>query len=561
VDYIGHRDDAAFAALVRRHGPMVWGVCRRVLCNHEDAEDAFQATFLVLVRKAASISSRELLANWLYGVAHQTAMKARATAAKRKGREKQVTDMPEPAVIQQEQWRDLQPLLDEELSRLPDKYRGVLILCDLEGRTRKEVAGQLGCAEGTVASRLARARIMLAKRLTRRGVALSSGALAAVLSQQAVSADVPSSVVHSTIKAASLLAAGKAAGAGAISLKVVALTEGLIKAMFLTKLKTAAAGLLLTVAALGGAAGMIFHTQAAEQPRCFPADDEPASHWQLGLLTRQNPKDQQKQAKAAMSLSVELLANKDTKVASVKATISAIEGIKGVKASVSFGVQEAKGISARIHPSPELPYGKLFEVMEALKKAGVGKITIVTQEGDGSGQKTTTGKENKTSIAWGKEIDGLQAGIRLRAIDVLNAANRWEALPPVGTIHQGSVLRFEVVVRNVSKQEVRLKYIQPCGWPCAEDGRDLKFCPAYSGGIPIGYERTLKPGEDWEVAQLNIATRKPKPTESFSGVRLLELGKFRVSCPSVLMQEKKGRVATGEVEIEIVPPKVKSRAK
>src|SRR5579872_1598673 len=150
-DYLSRRDEEALAALVRRHGPMVWGVCRRVLPTHHDAEDAFQVTFLVLVRKAASIVSRELLANWLYGVAHQTALKARATAAKRKARERQVMEMPEPAMTQQDPWHDLQPLLDEELSRLPDKYRAVIVLCDLEGKTRKEVAVQLDCPEGTVA--------------------------------------------------------------------------------------------------------------------------------------------------------------------------------------------------------------------------------------------------------------------------------------------------------------------------------------------------------------------------------------------------------------------------
>src|SRR3979411_3315162 len=106
---------------------MVWGVCHRVLGNYQDTEAAFQATFLVLVRKAASIASPELLANWLYGVAHQTALKARATAAKRKGRERQATEMPDPAVTQQDPWCDLQPLLDEELSRLPAKYRGVIV--------------------------------------------------------------------------------------------------------------------------------------------------------------------------------------------------------------------------------------------------------------------------------------------------------------------------------------------------------------------------------------------------------------------------------------------------
>src|SRR4051794_9442977 len=130
--FISRRDGAALEALVQRHGPMVWGVCRRVLRNEHDAEDAFQATFLVLVRKAASIASTELLANWLYGVAHRTALKARATAARRKGREKQVAEMPEPAVAEQHLWGDLQPLLDAELSRLPDKYRVVVVLCDLE---------------------------------------------------------------------------------------------------------------------------------------------------------------------------------------------------------------------------------------------------------------------------------------------------------------------------------------------------------------------------------------------------------------------------------------------
>src|SRR5262249_44498446 len=196
-DYLSRRDEAALAALVRRHGPLVWGVCRRALRNYHDAEDAFQATFLVLVRKAASIVPREMVANWLYGVAHQTALKARATAAKRKGRERQVTEMPEPAVAEQDLWRGLQPLLDEAVSRLPGRYRVVIVLCDLEGKTRKEAAQQLGRPEGTVAGRLARARTMLARRLAQRGVVLSGGALAAVLSQHAASACVPPSVVSS----------------------------------------------------------------------------------------------------------------------------------------------------------------------------------------------------------------------------------------------------------------------------------------------------------------------------------------------------------------------------
>ena len=153
--FVTRRDEAAFAALVRRHGPMVWGVCRRVVPSPQDAEDAFQATFLVLVRKAASVVPREMVANWLYGVAHQTALNARAGAARRRTRERQVTPMPEPASAQNDLWRDLRPVLDQELSRLPDKYRCAIVLCDLEGKTRKAAAQQLGCPEGTVAGRLA----------------------------------------------------------------------------------------------------------------------------------------------------------------------------------------------------------------------------------------------------------------------------------------------------------------------------------------------------------------------------------------------------------------------
>jgi RNA polymerase sigma factor (sigma-70 family) len=264
--FISRRDEAALAAIVRRHGPMVWGVCRRILCNHHDAEDAFQATFLVLVRKAASVLPRGMVANWLYGVARQTALKARAAVAKREGRERQVAIMPEPAGSEQDLWCDLQPLLDEELSRLPAKYRAVLFLCDLEGKTRKEAARQLNVPEGTVAGRLARARIMLARRLARHGLAMSGGALAAAVSRQATSACVPSSVVSSTIKAATLFASGEAAATGVISVKVAILTEGVLKAMLLSKLKIATVGLLL-VALLSGAAGAIYQTKAAEQPK------------------------------------------------------------------------------------------------------------------------------------------------------------------------------------------------------------------------------------------------------------------------------------------------------
>jgi RNA polymerase sigma factor (sigma-70 family) len=263
--FVEQRDEAAFEALVRRHGSMVWGVCRRVLTNHQDAEDVFQATFLVLARKAAAVVPRAMVPNWLYGVAHQAALHAARTAARRKERERQVTSMPEPAVTDNDPWPDLQPILDQELSRLPDKYRAVVVLCDLEGKGRKEAGRQLGCPEGTVAGRLARARAMLAKRLTRRGVTLSSAALAVVLSQKAASGCAPVSVVSSTIKSASLFAAGQVAN-GAISANVAILTEKVLKTMLINKLKTVAIGLLVLAAfAFGG--GLLVHQATAGQEK------------------------------------------------------------------------------------------------------------------------------------------------------------------------------------------------------------------------------------------------------------------------------------------------------
>ena len=199
--FIERRDEAALAALVQRHGPMVWGVCRRLL-SHHDAEDAFQAAFLVLVRKASTVSPRTMVGNWLYGVSHQTALQARRSAARRRAREATVNRMPETETVPHDPWADAQPLLDEELCRLPENYRAVIVLCDLEGRTRKEVAHQLGCPEGTVAGRLARARSMLAKRLAQRGVTLSGGALAALLSHSAATASLPATVMSNTIEAA-----------------------------------------------------------------------------------------------------------------------------------------------------------------------------------------------------------------------------------------------------------------------------------------------------------------------------------------------------------------------
>jgi RNA polymerase sigma factor (sigma-70 family) len=268
--FIDHRNEGAIAALVRRHGPMVWGVCRRVLGNHQDAEDAFQATFLVLVRKAATIRPREMVGNWLYGVAQQTARKARALLAKRRMRERPMTHVPESQATPQDREEDLLACLDEELSRLPDKYRVAIVLCDLEGHARRAAARQLGLPEGTLAGRLTRGRALLARRLARRGGVSSGGAVAAVLADNAARAGVPAAVLSTTIKAANLLASKPAAGG--ISAPVAALTEGVIKAMLLTKVRTVLGiGVVLAVLLSGGV--FAYHALAADKATPPPEKD------------------------------------------------------------------------------------------------------------------------------------------------------------------------------------------------------------------------------------------------------------------------------------------------
>jgi RNA polymerase sigma factor (sigma-70 family) len=246
--FVHRRDEAAFEALVRRHGPMVFGVCLRILRQPQDAEDAFQATFLVLARKAACVRPREMLGNWLYGVAQQTAVRVRSATYKRSQREQQLPTRLESAAAP-DQRDDWEGLLDHELSLLPDKYRAAIVLCDLEGKTRKEAARQLGWPEGTVAARLARAHALLAKRLTRRGVAFSGGALAGIVSLNIASASLPSSLIASTSRAAILYAAGQSAGA--ISTKVAVLAKGVLNIMLLTKLKTISATALMLTLVLG----------------------------------------------------------------------------------------------------------------------------------------------------------------------------------------------------------------------------------------------------------------------------------------------------------------------
>jgi RNA polymerase sigma factor (sigma-70 family) len=246
----GGHDEEAFAELVRRHGPMVLGVCRRVLGHLHDAEDAFQATFLVLARKAAVVHDGAV-ASFLYAVAYRTALDARSRNARRRARENCVEDLPQlPALpMETQDWR---PALDRALQHLPEKYRRVILLCCLEGRSRKEVARQLGLAEGTLSSRLAAARQMLARRLGRYGVSLSGGALAVVLAQEA-SAAVPPSLIAVTTRGAVLVASGQAA---LLTTPALVLMRGVLRTMGMTKLTFMLA--MMLGALLLGAGGLVY---------------------------------------------------------------------------------------------------------------------------------------------------------------------------------------------------------------------------------------------------------------------------------------------------------------
>ncbi|MFL5242263.1 MAG: RNA polymerase sigma factor [Gemmataceae bacterium] len=250
------RDEAAFAALVQRHGRLVMGVCNRVLGNVHDSEDAFQAVFFILARKAKSVVKREALNGWLYTVAYRTALEAQAGNLRRRKMEQQMPDIPEPEYKPVERRGDWHAMLDQELSLLPKKYRSSIILCDLEGKTREEAARQLKLNKGTLSSRLARGRQMLAARLSRLGLTLSGGALAVSLTEGTASAKVPISLVWSTAKAATLIAAGQFVG---VSAPAVVLMKGAMKSMFLAKLKTAIGTSIVALAI--GVGGLVYNAE------------------------------------------------------------------------------------------------------------------------------------------------------------------------------------------------------------------------------------------------------------------------------------------------------------
>src|SRR5216683_2832435 len=260
-DFSTCRDETAFAALVARHGPMVLRVCRRVLNHEQDAEDAFQATFLVLARKTGSIRKRAALAEWLHGVAYRTAMQAKRSAARRRNHEARLRAST-PKAVASPTWDDVQAVLDQEIQRLPEAFRTAFVLCVLEGKSGPQAAAELGVKEGTVWSRLTRARQRLQQQLARRGLELSVLLAALSVAEGAGKAAVPTVLANATLRSGLLAAAGGTA-AGVIPSHIAALAAGVTRAMFLTKAKIAIA--MLFAASVVTNAGIWTHQLVASK--------------------------------------------------------------------------------------------------------------------------------------------------------------------------------------------------------------------------------------------------------------------------------------------------------
>jgi len=253
--FAAHHDESAFEALVQRHGPLVLGVCWRLLGQEQAAEDAFQATFLILARKARAIRWHKTVRNWLYQVAFRTASEARVQRAKRLRHEREAGAMLLRDANNATEWEELRLILDEELYRLPEKLRMPLLLCYLHGKTRDEAAQELGWTEGAVKGSLERGRELLRNRLTRRGLSLGTATLPTLLAQGAVTA-VPEALLNSTMRVAVR---------GIMSAPVAVLSKGVVQAMFWAKIKLATV-MLMAASVIGSSGILVFSLLGATEP-------------------------------------------------------------------------------------------------------------------------------------------------------------------------------------------------------------------------------------------------------------------------------------------------------
>jgi len=267
--FVSQRDEAAFTALVRRHESLVWRVCWHALGHVQDAEDAFQATFVVLAHSAAKIDKREMLGSWLHGVALRIALKAKRDAARRRRHEREAANMPKRKQVSELSWREVCQVLDQEVQRLPENYRAPFVLCVLEEKSLAEAARLLGWKEGTVSGRLSRARKQLQARLARREIRLSAVLASLALTHSAATASVPTGLPATTIHTALSYLARPEAAANILPANVAAFVQGAMSPMLSTKIKFAA------VMFLAVNCGMVGVALSAREPADARREEDP----------------------------------------------------------------------------------------------------------------------------------------------------------------------------------------------------------------------------------------------------------------------------------------------
>lgn len=353
--FVDHRDQQAMSDLIIRHGPLVMGVCRRILKNDHDAADAFQATFLVLLKKAGSLGKSDSLAGWLYGVAHRVAKKSRTQLSRRQQREGSgiVATPTAPPINPVNEEEEIVDLIHAELANLPEKYRLPLILCCLEGTAREVAAQHLGWSLGSLKGRLERGRNMLLARLKRHGIILSAGMLTSLLAQQAV-AEIPAVLAGSTVNALTLVAAGQALMGAAVSAQTAALTQGVLKAMWLTKLKITAGLILAGGVAATGSVVALQQLLAAPEEEPVAVAQAPAGGQPSRLVIAQNRSQPVKENSKAEPAVNEWKGLTDEQVDAIT-----IRHLRAIIYAVHAYIEDHKGeLPPAAVPNPGLPAGK-----------------------------------------------------------------------------------------------------------------------------------------------------------------------------------------------------------
>ena len=572
--FVERKSPVAFGELTRRHGSMVLGVCLRVLRHRQDAEDASQATFLVLARKAGSVSPPNAVGNWLHGVALQTAIRARAITMKRRTREAVVPSVPETAT-REAGWNDVAEVLDEELGRLPNHYRTVLLLCDVEGRTRADAARHLGCPEGSVSSRLSRAREMLARRLTKRGVTLPAGAVALLVSQNATTAGVPGALVTSTVKAVGSLAAGSLRASG-ISSAVTTLTDGVLKTMLLKKIMaTAMVVLALSVVVIIGGSLAVGRAEGNAPPPVGPegAGTEPIFR-ATAPVPKVKPKEDKEMFQGAWSIVEASAGGKHQAIEISKEQVWVFTGDGLViyhadksRVEMSYQIdpmQKPKAID--LSPVDEREKGYVFKGIYELDgdRLKVYYSRNVAPDAkrpkrfdpvfEDRGMRSFVLKrapEKDALTAWGKEVGGLQAGLGL----------------PLGakrTYQHGETVTLVVRVRNVSKEEVEFKHI----WAffvenppsvTDPDGKRVQFPRGAAEGAHRPRDTKVAPGKNVDLYTWEFDVR-PKGERSPSNATIHGTGTFTFQCEQIVgptsanpnhPNPKFKDFATGKLELEV----------